>query len=133
MTNLYFTDLKDFKNTVIRITFYPDEYRADNILSAPIAIVDDQIDEAREQHFVVELRLISSMNPGSIDLTIQQSSLCRIIDDDSKWNNQYDSVSTLSIGIAAVRIGFELPSYTCLLYTSPSPRDATLSRMPSSA
>ena len=23
--------------------------------------------------------------------------------------------------------------YTCLLYTSPSPRDATLSRMPSSA
>ena len=26
----------------------------------------------------------------------------------------------------------EMP-YTCLLYTSPSPRDATLSRMPSSA
>ena len=25
------------------------------------------------------------------------------------------------------------PFYTCLLYTSPSPRDATLSRMPSSA
>ena len=37
--------------------------------------------------------------------------------------------------------GKQLPSftiventyYTCLLYTSPSPRDATLSRMPSSA
>ena len=27
----------------------------------------------------------------------------------------------------------ETPEYTCLLYTSPSPRDATLSRMPSSA
>jgi len=26
-----------------------------------------------------------------------------------------------------------LTSYRCLLYTSPSPRDATLSRMPSSA
>ena len=26
-----------------------------------------------------------------------------------------------------------LRDYTCLLYTSPSPRDATLSRMPSSA
>ena len=25
------------------------------------------------------------------------------------------------------------PPYACLLYTSPSPRDATLSRMPSSA
>ena len=27
----------------------------------------------------------------------------------------------------------EIPARTCLLYTSPSPRDATLSRMPSSA
>ena len=27
----------------------------------------------------------------------------------------------------------DLPSRSCLLYTSPSPRDATLSRMPSSA
>ena len=26
-----------------------------------------------------------------------------------------------------------LPQYTCLLYTSPSPRDGLLSRMPSSA
>ena len=26
-----------------------------------------------------------------------------------------------------------IPAYICLLYTSPSPRDATLSRMPSSA
>ena len=26
-----------------------------------------------------------------------------------------------------------IPTYPCLLYTSPSPRDATLSRMPSSA
>ena len=29
--------------------------------------------------------------------------------------------------------GFVSPDRTCLLYTSPSPRDATLSRMPSSA
>ena len=33
-----------------------------------------------------------------------------------------------------VNIGGEAPAFeTCLLYTSPSPRDATLSRMPSSA
>ena len=29
--------------------------------------------------------------------------------------------------------GINWYAYTCLLYTSPSPRDATLSRMPSSA
>ena len=33
---------------------------------------------------------------------------------------------------ALIRLGFEKVK-TCLLYTSPSPRDATLSRMPSSA
>ena len=32
----------------------------------------------------------------------------------------------------ATRVGIALPG-PCLLYTSPSPRDATLSRMPSSA
>ena len=34
------------------------------------------------------------------------------------------------LGLAKVR---QVWLYTCLLYTSPSPRDATLSRMPSSA
>ena len=33
----------------------------------------------------------------------------------------------------AEKLGFTRMWYTCLLYTSPSPRDATLSRMPSSA
>ena len=37
-------------------------------------------------------------------------------------------------GVALVDLSDpENPTYACLLYTSPSPRDATLSRMPSSA
>ena len=36
-------------------------------------------------------------------------------------------------GITAPRINVKLPDRTCLLYTSPSPRDAHESRMPSSA
>ena len=36
-------------------------------------------------------------------------------------------------GDAAVCAPGNKPVYACLLYTSPSPRDATLSRMPSSA
>ena len=35
--------------------------------------------------------------------------------------------------IAVIEINDLGPVETCLLYTSPSPRDATLSRMPSSA
>ena len=38
------------------------------------------------------------------------------------------------IGIASVWVrGYSIDCGCCLLYTSPSPRDATLSRMPSSA
>ena len=36
------------------------------------------------------------------------------------------------VNMAVVQSGID-PSKDCLLYTSPSPRDATLSRMPSSA
>ena len=35
--------------------------------------------------------------------------------------------------LTKVKDSFDVPLITCLLYTSPSPRDATLSRMPSSA
>ena len=38
------------------------------------------------------------------------------------------------IALELSRLGAEVfINYSCLLYTSPSPRDATLSRMPSSA
>ena len=83
------SDLADFNSTVIRIMFAPDEDEVENVnvAAAPIAIVDDLINEATEQVFVVMLQLISSANPGSIDLTVRQVSLCRILDDDGKWNN----------------------------------------------
>ena len=58
--------------------------------------------------------------------------------DDRLWKPEMDKTGN---GYAVIRFlpapeGEELPwakMYSCLLYTSPSPRDATLSRMPSSA
>ena len=38
-----------------------------------------------------------------------------------------------AINLWALLIHLSTPTWPCLLYTSPSPRDATLSRMPSSA
>ena len=78
-------DLNDFNNTVIRVVFEADEDLAVNDMSAPIAIFDDPINEAAEQAFVVQLRLISSTNPLS-DLTERPASLCRIIDNDRKYH-----------------------------------------------
>ena len=49
----------------------------------------------------------------------------------------YDSAGVATIngtgGINRIRRVGKVQSLACLLYTSPSPRDATLSRMPSSA
>ena len=72
---------------MIRITFAPDEDKDVNDVATLIAIVDDLINEAIEQVFVVQLQLISSENPDSVDLTTRLATLCWIIDDDSKWNN----------------------------------------------
>ena len=41
--------------------------------------------------------------------------------------------SITHLGSNPAMLGYILRPTTCLLYTSPSPRDATLSRMPSSA
>ena len=47
-----------------------------------------------------------------------------------------DSISTNGVCLTVTELpgdGYWADVSTCLLYTSPSPRDATLSRMPSSA
>ena len=70
---------------MIRITFDPDENAPDNERVAPIAVVNDIINEANEQEFIVQLRLIiNSTNPSGIDLSIRPASLCKIIDNDGE-------------------------------------------------
>ena len=44
-----------------------------------------------------------------------------------------DSADTILLNTCSVREQAENKTYSCLLYTSPSPRDGLLSRMPSSA
>ena len=51
---------------------------------------------------------------------------------DDSWVNAFIEI-TPQEDIYAIAIGPDCSPYPCLLYTSPSPRDATLSRMPSSA
>ena len=85
----FYIDMNDFSNTVIQITFLPDENAPDNERAAPIAIFNDVINEADEQVFIVQLHLINSTNPSGIDLSIRPASLCKIIDNDSKPNSKH--------------------------------------------
>ena len=56
-------------------------------MSAPILVTDDAINEATEQVFVAELKLVSSLDSATVDLTIRPSTLCRIIDNDRKFES----------------------------------------------
>ena len=63
-----------------------------------------------------------------------RSRYCRVLDETHDYYNDPDSVSSSSSSLSNhTSINDFLFFYSCLLYTSPSPRDGLLSRMPSSA
>ena len=115
--------------------------------------IDDLVDDAfqifHERHFdgVERMYLKYKLSQNDIDRgkasgTTQGSSttLTRTSKTDSTTgethyfyeNKNFIPVPSTVIGINNV-FKFDTSSISCLLYTSPSPRDATLSRMPSSA
>ena len=87
----------------------------------PLAFIDELLDSPRFGEYLRYLARIRSMTPGAVI--------------DFHGNSRSALLAWLSG--AAVRIGWDVRgrrhAYTCLLYTSPSPRDRTRSRMPSSA
>ena len=87
--------MADFNSTNITIVFEPDEDEEVNEGSAPIFITDDAINEATEQVFVAELILVSSLDSATVDLSVRPSTLCRIIDNDRKFESVYTAVLLL--------------------------------------
>ena len=79
--------MADFSNTNITLVFEPDEDDEINEKSTPIFVTNDTINEATEQVFVAELILVRSVDPATVDLTIRPSTLCRIIDNDRKYES----------------------------------------------
>ena len=87
MIMIYHLDLADFNNTNITLVFEPAEDTEVNEKSAPIFVADDAINEATEQVFVAELILVSSLDSATVDLSIRPSTLCKIIDNDRKFES----------------------------------------------
>lgn len=69
---------------MITITFEADETGPQEFdIQVNIPIVDDSIDEAREQVFVASLDIVSAFDLSTITIT-RQDSLCGIIDNDGE-------------------------------------------------
>ena len=89
-----------------------------------ISLVGDDIDTDR----IIPARFLKCIDFDSLGKSV--------FDDDRKTlkgNHPFDLESNKGASILIVNSNFGCGSSSCLLYTSPSPRDATLSRMPSSA
>lgn len=79
-------DLMDFDPDPVTVTILPDEDSLGVVdIQTPISVVDDAVNEATEQVFTVELRVINSVNITLVDLSQLSVSLCRIIDNDRKY------------------------------------------------
>lgn len=97
--NMYDADFGDFDNTTMQITFLPDEDSPINEHMVPITVVDDDTDEATEQIFIVTLKHVESIRENSVNLETRNSSLCRIIDNDSKYtlNSHASLIKTIPL------------------------------------
>ena len=91
------------------------------LLEADVAldVVKSFIDRVRER--AIGQEVMRSVTPGQQVIKIVNDNLIEVLGTEPAWIelNAVPPVPIMMVG--------------CLLYTSPSPRDATLSRMPSSA
>ena len=51
-------------------------------LNVPIRIIDDDIDEANEQFFIVQIIVANAMTEGSLIIITRNISNCSIVDND---------------------------------------------------
>ena len=78
-------------------------------------------------------KLIYVENPGSNTFEFQDLGKIVALAKRKKIYTAIDNTWGTAYYLKPIKLGFDMSIVSCLLYTSPSPRDATLSRMPSSA
>ena len=73
---------KDFDDNPIHAEFLPDEYSPVNDLRVHVPIIDDDINEAPEEYFIIKLDSASSNK--LVKVVEPRASLGKIVDDDRK-------------------------------------------------
>ena len=110
---LFCTDTNDFDATTLDATFPADEVMniADLLLTIPI--VDDEIDEALEQVFIIVLEVLRAVNADLITIT-RNTSFGRIIDNDGEILSAftYSNKLVFPFPLIAIQIGFAQPVYS---------------------
>ncbi len=77
-------DRRDFSTDVITVRFEADQTGPQvNEVTASVPIIDDDIDEAPEEVFMIDLTLLSSIN--TLTRINRRSSLCIINDNDGRY------------------------------------------------
>ncbi len=81
-------DRRDFSTDVITVRFEADQTGPQvNEVTASVPIIDDDIDEAPEEVFMIDLTLLSSIN--TLTRINRRSSLCIINDNDGRYMHVY--------------------------------------------
>ena len=77
---------RDFSTDPVNITFNADEGSAEPERSISIPIVNDGVDEAIEENFIVLLTLVEASNLSGVNVSqpARISSVCHIVDVDGK-------------------------------------------------
>ena len=104
---------------------------ANEVLKQPNSVV--LTESTAKKYFGAENPIGKTIDIPQNDNDLQVTGICKDVPKNSHVNfDLVMSASSLNPFVQqANHVGFD--SYTCLLYTSPSPRDGLLSRMPSSA
>ena len=97
---------------------------------APVVAAQTSLVETSQTEPTTEEVTVAALDQANLDLDIDQQEVLSVAEFDIALAAPEVEVLSADLGEELVT---ELEAITCLLYTSPSPRDATLSRMPSSA
>ena len=72
-----------------------------------ISVIDDRINEASEQIFVVMVEVVSALHPSLITISSEDMfTLVRIVDDDRKWDERH----LKSNHLVTVQVSAQAPS-----------------------
>ena len=139
-TNLcdLYLDIQEFKKLSAEIE---NDKTEDDEIKSLFANIDDPKDPCSKSNMIMNNNISNETSEQIKNLNLKLNDILKMFGPKFVSSCYVDHSKLEPSGLNSARRGAKhslnhqkiIPHYNCLLYTSPSPRDATLSRMPSSA